>query len=151
LGRFGYRRLLLINTILVGLTIALFATVNRGTAVWVIVAQACCFGFFSSLQYTSMNTLGYADVDEKNTSMASTIMSTVQQLSMSFGVATSSLVAGFFIADRLKATPEQLAGGLHMAFIVLGALTVVSALAFAELKPDDGEAVSLHHRSTPTH
>ena len=72
---------------ILGLLILLFATIGVGTPVWLIVAQAFCFGFFSSLQYTSMNTLVYADVTEEQASSASSIASTMQQMSMSFGVA----------------------------------------------------------------
>ena len=145
LNYFGYRRLLLINTTFIGIFICLFATVGPGTSLWIIVLQACGFGLFSSLQYTSMNTLAYADVSEADTSMASTIMSTVQQLSMSFGVATSSLVTTFFIADRFHARPDEMIRGMHGAFLVLGALTIVSAIGFAELKAEDGDNVSHHN------
>ncbi len=62
-------------------------TIGVGTPVWLIVALAFCYGFFSSLQYTSMNTLVYADVAEEQTSSASSIASTMQQMSISFGVA----------------------------------------------------------------
>src|SRR5450432_843519 len=81
LSRFGYRRILLSNTLAIGLLIALFGLVGPGTPIWVIVAQTFCFGFFSSFQYTSMNTLTYADVPDVDTSMASTIASTTQQMS----------------------------------------------------------------------
>jgi len=74
-----------------GLQIALFATIGVGTPVWLMVAQTFCFGFFSSLQYTSMNTLVYADVTEAETSSASSIAATMQQMAISFGVATASL------------------------------------------------------------
>ena len=144
LGYFGYRKLLLGNTILIGLSIAVFATVTPNTGIWVIVLQACCFGCFSSIQYTSMNTLAYADVDDKDTGMASTILSTVQQMSMSFGVATASLITAFFISDRLRSNPVELVQGLHRGFLVLGAVTILSAVGFLELRESDGNNVSLH-------
>ena len=62
LARVGYRGVLISNTVILGLLIILFATIGVGTPVWLIVLQAFCFGFFTSLQYTSMNTLVYADV-----------------------------------------------------------------------------------------
>ena len=64
LARFGYRGVLISNTVILGLLIALFATIGVGTPAWLMVAETFCFGFFSSLQYTSMNTLVYADVTE---------------------------------------------------------------------------------------
>jgi len=40
--------------------IMLFATINLETPVWLIVMMAFVYGFLTSLQYTSMNTLAYA-------------------------------------------------------------------------------------------
>ncbi len=143
--RFGFRNLLLVNTIIIGLIIMVFSTVDRGTNIWTIVLQASVFGYFSSLQFTSMNSLAYADVTEKDTSMASTILSTVQQMSLSFGVATASLVTSYFIADRFHSSSEEMISGIHKGFIALGILTIFSAIGFIELRADDGENVSNHH------
>src|SRR5437867_1325944 len=145
LRQFGYRRVLISNTMILGLFIALFATIGVGTPVWLIVVQAFVFGFFTSLQYTSMNTLAYADVTEDQTSGASTIASTMQQMSISFGVATASLATAFFIPDRFPSSAPEMIHGIHQAFLVLGGLTVLSAIVFRELKNDDGDIVSQHN------
>ena len=144
LTRFGYRRVLLTNTVLLGLLIGLFATVGRGTSIAVICAQAVAFGFLSSLQFTSMNTLVYADVTESDASMASTIASTMQQMSMSFGVAAASLTTAVFIPDRFRSDSSEMIHGIHLAFLVLGGLTILSAGIFSELHNEDGDSVSRH-------
>jgi EmrB/QacA subfamily drug resistance transporter len=144
LRRFGYRTVLISNTIILGLLIVLFATIGVGTPVWLIVAQAFVFGFFTSLQFTSMNTLVYADVTEEQTSSASSIASTMQQMSISFGIATASLVTAFFVPDRFHTTAPEMIHGIHLAFLVLGGLTVLSAIVFWDLKAEDGDTVSLH-------
>jgi hypothetical protein len=117
--------------------------------VWLIVAQAFVYGFLSSLQYTSMNTLVYADIPEQAASGASTIASTMQQLSMSFGVASASLVTAFFIPDRFHTDASQMIHGIHEAFLVLGVATIVSTIVFHGLKSDDGSAVSRHKAVMP--
>jgi MFS family permease len=144
LRRFGYRRVLISNTVIIGLFIVLFSTIGAGTPVWLIVAQVFVFGFFTSLQYTSMNTLVFANVTEEQASSASTIASTVQQMSISFGVATASLATAFFIPDRFHTSPPEMVQGIHRAFLVLGGLTAVSSLVFHELKKEDGDSVSQH-------
>lgn len=148
LGIFGYRRVLLVNTVAIGILIGLFALVGPGTPVWVIGAQAFCFGFFSSFQYTSMNTLAYADIAERDTSMGSTIASAAQQMSMSFGVAASSLAVAVFIPDRFHAATTDIVRGIQHALLVLGGVTISSALLFWTLRPDDGDSVS-RHKATP--
>ncbi len=144
LARFGYRCVLISNTVILGLLIMLFATIRTGTPVWLIVLQVFCFGFFASLQYTSMNTLVYADITEEQTSSASTIASTMQQMSISFGVASASLATAFFIPDRFRTDPPQMIHGIHQAFFVLGGLTILSATVFQELKSNDGDVVARH-------
>jgi len=144
LARIGYRGVLISNTLILGVLIIIFATIGIGTPVWLIVVQTFCFGFFTSLQYTSMNTLVYADVTEEQTSSASTIASTMQQMAISFGVATASLATAFFIPDRFHSSPAQMIHGIHQAFLVLGALTILSTLIFHELRSGDGDNVSQH-------
>ena len=62
LTRFGYRVVLVSNTLILGLLIVVFGTIGESTPVWLIVAEAFCFGFFSSLQFTSMNTLEVVNI-----------------------------------------------------------------------------------------
>jgi len=149
LARFGYRGVLVANTAMLGLLIILFATIGARTPVWLIVAQLFMYGFFQSLQFTSMNTLVYADVSGEQAGGASTIASTAQQLSMSFGVAGASLVAAVFVPDHQHASATQLMSGIHEAFVVLGAATILSATVFSGLKSDDGSAVSRHRADLP--
>jgi EmrB/QacA subfamily drug resistance transporter len=144
LRRLGYRRVLISNTVIIGLFIVLFSTIDVGTPVWLVVLQVFGFGFFTSLQYTSMNTLVYANVSEEQASSASTIASTVQQMSISFGVAAASLATAFFIPDRFHTSASEMIHGIHRAFLVLGGLTVLSSLVFHELKKEDGDSVSQH-------
>jgi EmrB/QacA subfamily drug resistance transporter len=144
LARFGYRGVLISNTVVLGVLIVLFASIGVGTPLWLIIPQMFCFGFFSSLQYTSMNTLVYADVSEEQASSASSIASTMQQMSMSFGIATASLVTALFIPDRLHSTAAEMIHGIHYGFFALGGLTVLSTIVFSELKSLDGSTTSQH-------
>ncbi|HEY1848380.1 MAG TPA: DHA2 family efflux MFS transporter permease subunit [Opitutaceae bacterium] len=144
LTRFGYRRVLLANTVLMGSMILLFMTVGPGTPVLQIVAIAFCLGFLSSLQYTSMNTLVFSDLSDPEASPGSTIASTVQQMSMSFGVAAASLLAALFLGGEHRVSGQAFTAGIHWTFLVLGTLTIATSLIFAQLKAADGSAVSLH-------
>jgi MFS family permease len=149
LARFGYRTVLVSNTILLGLLIMLFATIGIATPVWLIVVLSFTYGFFQSLQFTSMNTLVYADVSAAAAAGASTIASTAQQLSMSFGVATASLVAALFLPDRFHTNATEMIHGVHNAFLVLAGGTIASTVVFGGLKPTDGSAVSQHRADQP--
>jgi len=142
LRRLGYRTVLTSNTILIGAMILLFATIRPSTPAWLIVLQVFCYGFSTSLQYTSMNTLVYADINDDESSSASSLAGTTQQMSISFGVATASLVTAFFLPDRFRSNPSQMIHGIHEGFIVLGALTVLSTIVFRGLRANDGNTIS---------
>jgi MFS family permease len=144
LARLGYRNVLVGNTVVVGLMIMSFATVGSHTPIWQIVGQAFVLGFFTSMQYTSMNTLVYADVSASQTSAASTIASTGQQLAISFGVAGAALVAAIFVPAELHSHPAAIVRGVQQAFLALGVLTILSSVVFMELKADDGAGMSNH-------
>jgi EmrB/QacA subfamily drug resistance transporter len=142
LARVGFRGVLISNTVILGVLLILFATIGLHTPVWLIVLQAFCYGAFSSLQYTSMNTLTYADISEEQTSSAGSIASTMQQMSISFGVASAGLTTAFFIPVRVHANPAEMIHGVHKALVVLGGFTILSTIIFQKLRSGDGSSVS---------
>ena len=150
LARFGYRTVLVSNTVTLGFLIMGFALIGPATPLWFIILLALCFGFFSSLQYTSMNTLVYTDVTGRQASGASSIASTMQQMAISFGVALASLATAWFIPDRFHSSPQEMIHGIHKAFIALGVLTLVSTTIFSELKSTDGSVASRHQMLAPS-
>jgi predicted MFS family arabinose efflux permease len=133
---------LVVNTVLIGIVINLFALVGPGTPIQFIVCLSLLLGFFNSLQFSSMNSMAYADTEAADTSMASTIASSMQQLSMSFGLACGSLITGWYLGDVPQTDRLQVAGALHLAFLTLGTLTIASSLSFWSLRRHDGESVS---------
>ena len=142
LGRFGYRQVLTVNTVLIGLTISMYSFVQQGTPLYLIVMISLCLGFFNSLQFSAMNSIAYADVESADSSMASTMASSMQQLSMSFGLATGSLITGWFLGDLPQSNRVALTGALHHAFLTLAVLTILSSLTFWSLRAQDGESIS---------
>jgi len=142
LAHFGYRRILIVNTVMIGCVISLFSLVNPATPIAMIVLLGLSMGFFNSLQFTSMNSMAYADIDTPDSSMASTIASSLQQMSMSFGLACGSLIAGWYLGDLPQTDRVAVTTALHHAFLTLAGLTILSSLSFWSLHPGDGESVS---------
>jgi EmrB/QacA subfamily drug resistance transporter len=142
LGRYGYRQVLVVNTLLMGVTIAMFSQITHTTPIWCIVLLGFCQGMFNSLQFSSINTIAYADVEGEDSSMASTIASSLQQLSLSFGLAAGSLITGWYLGDIPQSNRVMLTGALHHAFLTIGAITILSSLVFRTLRKEDGESVS---------
>ena len=86
-----------------------------------------------STQFTAMNTITLADLNDGNASSGNSMLAVTQQLAIGFGVAVSAAVLRFyegFGGDTLQ--------HFHATFLTMGIITVLSALVFLLLKPGDG-------------
>jgi hypothetical protein len=107
---------------------------------WAMIAILLSGGFFRSLQFTSINTIAYAEIDPPRLSRATALTAAAQQLSLSTGVAVGALVVE--ITLRLRHETAMSAVDFPPAFLVIGALAATAALIFYRLAPDAGEELS---------
>jgi EmrB/QacA subfamily drug resistance transporter len=142
LKRFGYRNVLVVNTLMIGVTIGCFSTVNTTTPIPFIVMMGLGQGFFNSLQFSSLNSMAYADIDGADSSMAATIASSLQQLALSFGLASGAIVTAWFLGDLPQSDRTAVISALHYAFLTLASVTILSSLSFWTLRTGDGASVS---------
>jgi Major Facilitator Superfamily len=150
LDRFGYRAVLVTNTVAIGLTITLYSLVTPATPLPIIVALGLALGLFNSLQFSSINSMAYADIEKTDSSMASTIVSSLQQMSVSFSMAFGSLITAWFLAGLSQSDQLAVGNALHHAFLALGGLTILSSLSFWTLHANDGDSVSRSSHSPET-
>lgn len=145
LRRFGFRHVLVVNSLLGSAFIAAGALFVPGVPFWFIIATLLVGGFFRSLQFTSIGTVAYADLAPAQMSRATTLSSVGQQVSLSAGVA----LGAFVVEATLKARgmTEITAAAFPPAFLIVGAVSALSVFAFLRLPPDAGEAMSGRTRS----
>ncbi|GAA0714964.1 multidrug transporter subunit MdtD [Dokdonella soli] len=131
---FGYRRVLLCNTILVGLAMASFALISPTQPMWLRLIQLAFFGMVNSLQFTAMNTITLRDLEGDLASGGNSLLSMVMMLSMSLGVATASgllaAFAGVFGSEHGAAALPA----FHATFVCVGLVTAASAWIFWQLE-----------------
>jgi hypothetical protein len=132
--RFGYRTVLVVNTLLVGLAMGSFALLGRSVPVGVLLVQLSLLGIVNSLQFTAMNTLTLKDLDGPEASSGNSMLSMVQMLAMSLAVAAAAgLLAAFTdtfgLARELKV--------FQSTFLCVGLMTTASAWIFWQLPNDD--------------
>lgn len=131
---FGYRRLLIINTIFAGLAIWAFTRIDAQTPIYAICFLTFMYGLIMSQQYSAMNSLAYAEINPENLSAATSIMSTLQQLAQSFGVAVCALLIRQF-SGNTSLTIDV----IHHTFFAIGLITLISTFIYMHLKQDDGK------------
>lgn len=91
LHRFGFKSVMLINGVLSILSIIACAFIDPNMPLPIIFGILFLNGIFRSMQYTSINTICFADLSSTQVSSASAITSTTMQLSNTLGVALTSL------------------------------------------------------------
>jgi EmrB/QacA subfamily drug resistance transporter len=145
LHRFGFRRVLLVNAVISAGFIAAAAAFTPNTPHLAIILVLLAGGFFRSLQFTSINSLAYADIDTRAMSRATSFASVVQQLSLSAGVAIAALVLeGERYVDAAKAVH---AADFALPFLVVAAISVSSILVFRTLPENAGGSLSRKARN----
>lgn len=140
LRRFGFRRVLLANALVAAGFVAICATFTVETPHAVILSLLLIGGFFRSLQFTAATSLAFADVAPPAMSQATSFSSAAQQLAISLGVAVAALTLE--AAQAWRGDTAIAAGDFVVAFLVMGAISALSGLAFRSLPDDAGSELS---------
>ena len=147
LRRFGFKRVLVTNALVSSLFIAAIALFTAGTPHWLVLSVLLVGGFLKSLEFTSINSIAYADIDAKAMSRATSFASVAQQLSLSAGVAIGALVLE---AQRMgRAAADVVAADFPLAFVLVAVMAASSSLIFARLPKGAGASLSARARSIP--
>ena len=131
--RLGYRKTLVVNTILVGAAMATFSLISAQEPLWLTIVQLAFFGCVNSLQFTAMNTVTLKDLDGNEATSGNSLLSMVQMLSLSLGVAAAGGLLATFVSDYGHGR-ELFA--FHATFICVGLMTSASAGIFWQLSKD---------------
>ena len=150
LRRWGYRRVLICNAVIAAAFTAVPALYTAATPVLLITIIFLIGGLSRSLQFTSVNTLAYADVPPERLSRATSFAAVGQELSGSVGVTVAAL--GLEAMQRISGGSTIDPAHFAPVFLLIGAISAASALVFAMLPKDAGSAL-LHPASpvTPEH
>jgi hypothetical protein len=126
-----------------GITLGLCAVFTARTPLVVIVLVLVASGVFRSIGFTAYNTIVFADVGSDAMANANTLTSTIQQLTMGFGVAVGALAlrAGAPL-DRLVGSSTSGGRPFSAAFVLLAVVAFLAAAEAALLARDAGAAVA---------
>ncbi|HEY1129761.1 MAG TPA: multidrug transporter subunit MdtD [Roseateles sp.] len=138
--RHGYRLVLVVNTLLVGLTMASFAFSSPDQPLAVRIAQLALFGAVNSLQFTAMNTLTLKDLGPAMASSGNSLLSMVQMLAMGMGVAAAGAVLAAFTA-YFGGEGVRTLSSFRATFATMALITIASAGIFWQLAPADSRVV----------
>jgi EmrB/QacA subfamily drug resistance transporter len=140
INRLGFKRVLVVNTVIVGGTFMGYALFRATTPHYLIIATLLIGGFFRSLQFTAMQALAYADVPQEKMSRASSMAAMVQQLSQSLGIGFAALLIGALRSAHHSTA--MTAADVSPAFLAIGALTLLGLFFYIPLPANIGAEVS---------
>lgn len=136
--RFGFRPVVLFGSLFTTLFVFGCALFTSSTPLAAIVVVLAIIGVLRSVTFTVMNTLTYSDIEPDYMSPASTLASTIQQLSVGLGVAFAAFALNSIAYSRGDAGPALSAADFRLTFVVVGALGIFSTLLFLRLSADAG-------------
>ncbi len=139
--RFGYRKTLVTNTIITGILICMFFFIDKNTPYVYIIILMALNGTFNAVQYTSMNTISLADLDNKTSSDGNSLLSVTQQLAISLGISISAMLLQLFTNSNLNNSSNPI-DVFNYTFLVMGILTILSSVVFMQLNNSDGASLS---------
>src|SRR5262249_13828508 len=138
----GFRTVMVGNAIISAAFLASYALFQPSTPHVVIFVALLAGGFFRSLQMTSINTLGYADVPPAMLSRATSLSSMAQQLSQTAGVASAALLLHLVLLARGGDTLA--AADFYPAFVGVAVVSLFPLPFFLRMPPNAGAEVSGH-------
>ncbi|MGE0501643.1 MAG: MFS transporter [Rhizobiaceae bacterium] len=137
----GFRRVLVLASLLGASLIALNATFTEATPAGLIVAILIMAGFVRSLFFTSVNALVFADIEPAEMGQATAIAAVSQQISIALGVAIAGgVLEGATLFGHAATSPAAFSA----AFLSIAAICALAALPFLSLSGDAGSSVSGH-------
>ncbi|MDD7908940.1 MFS transporter [Pseudovibrio exalbescens] len=146
LARFGFRQVLIWNTVLVTLLMAMVVFFGPQTSAIAIFIVLFFNGFFRSLQFTAINSVGYSELDDAQMSRATSFSSMAQQLSLTMGVGVGAIFLYAF--QSLRGGTELAPIDFSLAFAAISGIILLSIVEFARLDPGAGAEASQHQPAT---
>ena len=143
--RFGYKKTLIANTVLLAITIAMFALPDKTTPLYMLIPLLAMYGAINSIQMSSMNTISLADLTPNVASGGNSLLAITQQLSMSFGISVGALILRN-VGSVTWLTHGDIGLSFRSTFVILGIVTLLSSCVFLFLKKEDGEQMSGHSK-----
>ncbi len=142
LKRWGYRQLLVFNGVLSSVMMAASGLFKPDTPFIIMIMVLLLGGLLRSLQFTSLNSIAYADVTTQEVGRANGLYTVAQQLSLALGVAVAALTLE---AAQYSRGAEILGRtDFAVAFFVVAFVGLISTIFFARLPRDAGTNLSGH-------
>ncbi len=151
MNTFGFKRVLVVNGVLIALGFVALALVNHSTSSFTIAAILFANGVTRSMHLTLLNTIAFADVPPNKMRDANTLGAILMQMNRGLGITLSALAiaTAALILGQSADTPNLQTFTLSMLF--MGTLALVSIYDSLMLSKEDGDSVLNKRKAKKAH
>lgn len=139
--RFQFRSILLVNGALSALFTLFTALLVPSTPVWLMVSVLFVSGMFRSMQFSTLTTLAFSDIPEREMTSANTLYSTIQQMSIGMGIAVVAVSLRFSNIINGGQAGHYTVADFRMAFIFVAVVGLAHLYGYVRLAKDAGSSV----------
>jgi predicted MFS family arabinose efflux permease len=140
LRRYGFRTVLMVNAVFAGIALAAYGVFSIHMPFLLIALIVLMGGVFPALQFTCLNSIAYADIDNRDAGRVTSLASVIQQLSLGMGVTIAGLVLQW--SNHLQGHATIVEADFWPAFLVIGLFSIASVPVSGKLPRNAGLELS---------
>jgi hypothetical protein len=144
LRRFGFRTVAVVNGALAVIFVMACGFLMPSTPLAVMLCVLLGYGMARSMQFTTLATLAYADIDDAQKGSASTLWSAAQQMTIGMGIAYGAVCLRIsnYLHGHGAGGPVFTLDDFRWAFLGAGVMVLLSVAGYARLPRDAGSAIA---------
>ncbi|MCX8711051.1 MFS transporter [Gilliamella sp. B2969] len=139
--RFGFRNILIINGIVLSASFILCAFFTEQTSIITMIIVLFLSGGARSIQFTTLNTLGFSEIEKSEVQSANILSTLAQQLNNVLGIVLGALF--LFIASCYHDHNKTMLSveDFQFALLMVAGLTIIAMIDFITLPKNAGDNV----------
>ncbi len=132
--RIGFRTTMVTSAVLIAIFGSMPGWFRSDTPEFLMMFSLAMTGFGRATQFSTANTLAYAEIPEQGVSSASTILAVIQQVSLSMGVTLGALLLHIVDAQGANFAPTVFV----IPFIIVGFMALIAIPVYLALPANAG-------------
>ncbi|KFZ38002.1 major facilitator transporter [Shewanella mangrovi] len=146
MNRFGFKKVLVINGLMVVIGFVAMAYIAADTPKWLIATLLFVSGMNRSMHFTAMNTIGFADIPAKQMPDANTLQAVILQMNLGAGIAIGAL--SLAVASMLNGgvSAHATAADFALSMWFIAGIALLAIIDCARLPANAGASVLKQRR-----
>ena len=144
MNRFGFKKVLVVNGMMVAAGFAALAFISADTPKWLIIVLLFISGMNRSMHFTAMNTIGFADIPQPQMADANTLQAVIMQMNFGAGIAIGALSLSLASLINGSTSANATAADFTLSMWFIAALALLAIIDCLRLPKNAGASVLKH-------